>query len=913
MFGTRGKAVVLVAAAVAGYAGAAAFSALALPSVEIASDYGPGDGLTRYVVTASADAVTGLDGLPGVVNSQRLSDGRTLVATDGLTPAELQRVPGVSAVEVSPSVPVMASVTDPYWPNYGWNLDNTGTNAYSQTAVADADTDAPDAWPTSTGSPVVVAVVDTGYYTAHPDLQGALWTNPDCATDADGGGRVGDCHGWNFTTDSPDVDNGSYGTHGTSVAGVIAARAGNGEGSAGVAPGVQIMPLVVGSGESVDVYLGAEAIRYAADHGASVINASWGGAFSGPALDTLKSAVAYAAAKGVLVVAAAGNDSANRDTSIVYPASLTDPNLITVGAATAGDTVSDFSAYGASSVDLFAPGTLVFTTWNDGGYRLVSGTSIAAPQVAAALALYRAVDPSATTAQLRDRLLADVDPVPAFVGKSVTGGRLSLTHLGDSNDAVRYAFTSMTSPAGTVSPHVAATDPDAGVGAYSVELGIGMEYGREVMALSGAVVTLGGTSATTDDDGLVHFDLGSLSGLDGVDIAPSVDLEDGRYVLTAQVYRDGSPLGRAHAAPLLVGSSVVTPGGTTGGSGSGGSAPGGSTGDSTGSSGDSASGGSPTGDSTTGGADPGSAGSGSGSGPAGSGGSGGSTGDPGAGPAPGSSGGSTPGDSPSGSGSVPEEPTGSAPDATGGSTPPAGGGSPIGSGTGSSGSGSSGSGPGSAGSGDGGSAAPGAGPVPEEGGTVEFPAVGSFRITSLSPARVSTDGGTLVIIVGEALPSGARVLVGTSASATVTRSSATEVVFRAPARVAGTYTVTVFAPDGRSTALDSALEYVDATASGGAGSGGSGSAGSGGSGGAGGSDGTAPGGSGTGGSDAGGAGGSGGSGSAGSGGSGGSGGTTDPVVRRGPHGERLVQSAHFAGLSSIWSLDCSAACAGVAI
>ena len=104
MFGTRGRAVVLVAAAVAGYAGAAAFSALALPSVEIASDYGPGDGLTRYVVTASTDAVTGIDALPGVVNSQQLSDGRTLVATDGLTPAELQRVPGVSAVEVSPSV-----------------------------------------------------------------------------------------------------------------------------------------------------------------------------------------------------------------------------------------------------------------------------------------------------------------------------------------------------------------------------------------------------------------------------------------------------------------------------------------------------------------------------------------------------------------------------------------------------------------------------------------------------------------------------------------------------------------------------------------------------------------------------------------------------------------------------------------
>src|SRR3954471_3739326 len=589
MFGTRGKAVVLVAAAVAGYAGAAAFSALALPSVEMASDYGPGDGLTRYVLTASAEAVDGLGRLPGVVNLQRLSDGRSLVATDGLTPADLQRVPGVTGVEVSPSVPVMAAVTDPYWPDYGWNLDNTGSNAYSQTAVADADTDAPDAWPVSTGAPVVVAVVDTGYYSAHPDLQGALWTNPDCGTDADGDGRIGDCHGWNFTTNSPDVDNGSFGTHGTSVAGVIAARAGNGEGSAGVAPDVQIMPLVIGSGEGVDVYLGAEAIRYAADHGASVVNASWGGSFDGPALDALESAVGYAASKGVLVVAAAGNDSANRDTSAVYPASLTDSNLITVGAATAADGVSDFSAYGAASVDLFAPGTLVFTTWNDGGYRLVSGTSIAAPQVAAALALYRAVDPTATTDQLRERLLADVAPVPAFVGRSVTGGRLSLAHLGDSSEAVRYAFTSMTAPAGVVTPHVTVTDPDAPAGSYSVRLGLGMEYAREVMALSGAVVTLGGATGTTDDDGLVTFDLGALSALDGLQLTPSVDLSDGRYVLTAQVYLDGQPLGRAHAAPLLVGSSVVPGGGTA----VGGSGTGDGTGDGT--SGDPAAGGSPAG------------------------------------------------------------------------------------------------------------------------------------------------------------------------------------------------------------------------------------------------------------------------------------------------------------------------------
>ena len=133
--------------------------------------------------------------------------------------------------------------------------------------------------------------------------------------------------------------------------------------------------------------LGAEAIPYAADHGAHVVNASWGGSVGGSALTALRSAVAYAASKGVLVVAATGNDGTDRDTSAVYPASLTESNVLTVGSSTAADRASGFSAYGATSVDLFAPGELVFTTWNDGSYRLVSGTSIASPQVAAAYAL----------------------------------------------------------------------------------------------------------------------------------------------------------------------------------------------------------------------------------------------------------------------------------------------------------------------------------------------------------------------------------------------------------------------------------------------------------------------------------------------------------------------------------------------
>jgi hypothetical protein len=144
-------AVVLVTASVAGYAGAAAFSALALPAVPVVSDFGPGDGLTRYVLTADegvapADLVQAVSLADGVVNAQPVGADRALVATEGLAPHHLEALPGVADAEYSPAVPVAAgTVADPYWPQYGWNLENTGTNAYNQAARADADDDAPPA------------------------------------------------------------------------------------------------------------------------------------------------------------------------------------------------------------------------------------------------------------------------------------------------------------------------------------------------------------------------------------------------------------------------------------------------------------------------------------------------------------------------------------------------------------------------------------------------------------------------------------------------------------------------------------------------------------------------------------------------------------------------------------------------
>ena len=242
----RVQALVLAAAVVGGYTGAAVYRAWGMPAIAVADGFGPGDGLTRYVLTAASGAAG--DGAARGAGSTRrrrqrpaADDGRALVATEGLAPQQLEAVPGVADAEFSPSVPVLGTITDPYFPQYGWNLENTGTNFYQQSGVADADVDAPEGWEGGTGDGRVVAVVDTGFDSDHPDLAGALWTNPaeSCgAADTDGNGMAGDCHGWNFYTNSADLDNGEqrHARHRASPAS-SARRADNGAGHRRGRPG----------------------------------------------------------------------------------------------------------------------------------------------------------------------------------------------------------------------------------------------------------------------------------------------------------------------------------------------------------------------------------------------------------------------------------------------------------------------------------------------------------------------------------------------------------------------------------------------------------------------------------------------------------------------------------------------------
>lgn len=265
----------------------------------------------------------------------------------------------------------------------------------------------PDGWTLSTGTGASVAVVDTGVDDTHPDLLG----------------KVGDGYDWVGDDTEADDLNG----HGTHVAGTIAAIRGNVEGIAGVAPGATILPLRVldhnGEGFTSDV---AMAFDYAGDHGVRIVNASLGSsAFS----TTERNAIA--AHPGTLYVVAAGNGGPdgvgdNNDGAVKeYPCAYDLANILCVGASNEDDLRASFSNFGPTSVDLFAPGVDIVSTWPGANYLFSQGTSMATPHVAGTAGLLLEDDPATTAAQVKTAIMDTVDFVPALQCLSVSGGRVN--------------------------------------------------------------------------------------------------------------------------------------------------------------------------------------------------------------------------------------------------------------------------------------------------------------------------------------------------------------------------------------------------------------------------------------------------------------------------------------------------------
>jgi subtilisin family serine protease len=327
----------------------------------------------------------------------------------------------VDYVEPNHFVAIAATPDDPSFGQL-WGLHNTGQTG----GTGDKDVDAPEAWDLATGDPsVVVAVTDTGVDFGHPDLSAQRWVNtldPVNGADDDGNGLVDDWSGWDFVNDDNDpTDDHDHGTH---VSGTIGAAGDNGVGVVGVNWNVKLIALkflnAAGSGTTADAIAST---LYAADHGADVASNSWGG---GPFDQALLDAIAYGASRGMLFVAAAGNDSQNNDVTPTYPGSYGSPAVLAVAATDHNDALASFSSYGAQSVDLGAPGVNILSTARGNTYKSFNGTSMATPHVAGAAALVEDRFPGATMYGIKALLMSSVDPAAALAGETVTGGRLNI-------------------------------------------------------------------------------------------------------------------------------------------------------------------------------------------------------------------------------------------------------------------------------------------------------------------------------------------------------------------------------------------------------------------------------------------------------------------------------------------------------
>lgn len=329
-----------------------------------------------------------------------------------------------------------ATSNDPYYTNGSlWGMYGDATTPANQFG-----SQAGEAWAAGNiGSATVhIGVIDEGIMWSHEDLVGQIWTNPYDPVDGidnDGNGYIDDIRGWDFVNNDNTIYDGAADDHGTHVAGTIGAIGGNAKGVVGVCWNVKIISakfLGTTGGTTTAAIL---AIDYLTDlkirHGLNLpaTNNSWGGgAFS----QALQDAIERANQANILFIAAAGNNGTNNDITPSYPACYPNSNIISVASITSTGTLSSFSNYGATTVDLGAPGSNIYSTvpsknGRSSAYALYSGTSMATPHVTGGVALYAAKNPGASAATIKNAILSSVVPTASLTGKCVTGGRLNVS------------------------------------------------------------------------------------------------------------------------------------------------------------------------------------------------------------------------------------------------------------------------------------------------------------------------------------------------------------------------------------------------------------------------------------------------------------------------------------------------------
>lgn len=365
----------------------------------------------------------------------QLGKGKKL---DAALIAQLAEDPAVEYVE--PNWIYKTQVANPNDPglNLQWGLQGAATSPaspYGSGALA--------AWNPGAlcSSKVLVGIIDEGVMLTHSDLRANAWVNPGEGSradrkDNDRNGLVDDRLGWDFAANNAGVYDGPADDHGTHVAGTIAALANNSAGVFGVCPTAKFVNAKFLGASGGTTANAVKAINYLTQLKLQqklrlvATNNSWGG---GGYSQALYDAIKAAGDADILFVAAAGNNGQDIDAAPSYPASYALPNVISVGAIDVNGQRASFSNYGVRNVHIAAPGvdivSTVPTSTSGSGYAYMSGTSMAAPHVTGAAALYASLNPCASAAQIREALLRLAVSDPQLTGAVQLNRRLDVSKI----------------------------------------------------------------------------------------------------------------------------------------------------------------------------------------------------------------------------------------------------------------------------------------------------------------------------------------------------------------------------------------------------------------------------------------------------------------------------------------------------
>lgn len=349
---------------------------------------------------------------------------------------------------------------------------NRSLGSYAQSGAPTKTTQAWGQISQSSSEIPIVAVIDTGVDYTHSGFpSGTIWQNPGeidgNGIDDDGNGYIDDIRGWNFVHKSNDpMDDDDHGTH---VAGIIVGVSRDIFSETDTSPAmIQIMPLKFlsadGSGATSDAI---QAIYYAVNNGARIINNSWGGDNYSQALHD---ALAYAYQHHVAIAAAAGNFASNNDKVPLFPANYPIPSQLSVAASNDLDTLASFSNYGAVTVHVSAPGVSILSTTPGDRFRYMSGTSMAAPFVAGMMALAAREAPQLTGYQIRNLVMNTGEYIQTHSSKTITGFRVntlnsvlnSKTQISTQPDQPEYVASAFNTPMGDRAPASAQAAPKVG-------------------------------------------------------------------------------------------------------------------------------------------------------------------------------------------------------------------------------------------------------------------------------------------------------------------------------------------------------------------------------------------------------------------------------------------------------------------